>query len=405
MAFFGSEPDAATSSNFGSTPDQSSGPNFGAQPSVGTAPTSNASVTGVNEVSQEGSVAAEGAYNDADSAVSGYHFVSDLEPGEDYTLEAHRLEDDLDPAMWVFEGNRSFEDFEDSGTLDDGNFTYQTVGHRDFADDEIWFADGPHEDPRSEITAPASGEVTAVVTNFASGNDDGGDGRFDYRLDVTRDNPGEGEADTIELSNPGASSQSGSSFFSDYVTLHFEGIVGPGQADFIPDGYMGFDWVNGGAVDESTHTESGYNNVIQSGRASFLNALARDASITQSEGKSFDLVSGYFAAAWNNDLKVVIEGVRDDEVVGTTEMTLSPDSVEVDFLGGAAPDAVDPTFSGSFNNLDEVLMVSSGGTAAFENLDTDENQHFTMDDLIVLVGQSDGSTAEDGQPFFGADIG
>ncbi len=54
-----------------------------------------------------------------------------------------------------------------------------------YGDDEIPFEDGPFGDPMAEFVAPESGQFTIVVTNFASGPDDGGDGRFDYHLNVT----------------------------------------------------------------------------------------------------------------------------------------------------------------------------------------------------------------------------
>jgi hypothetical protein len=133
-----------------------------------------------------GSVASDGGFSEADPEASGYHYISNLIPGSEYTIEAHRLEDDLDPAMWVFANHHTYEDFVESGTLTYGNFQIQdaTIGYLDFADDEISFPSGPWGDPRSEVEAPESGELTVVVTNFASGSDDGGDGRFDYRVDV-----------------------------------------------------------------------------------------------------------------------------------------------------------------------------------------------------------------------------
>lgn|GEM_PF-6518219 len=53
-----------------------------------------------------------------------------------------------------------------------------------FADDEIP-NHGPFGDPRTIIyTAAADQCITAIVTNFLSGPDSGGDGAFDYMIGV-----------------------------------------------------------------------------------------------------------------------------------------------------------------------------------------------------------------------------
>ena len=130
-----------------------------------------------------GSVSSSGDRGTPDDSLSSYHFLT-LTPGQEYSISALREEYDLDPALWLFEGHRSYQDFLDSGTLaDDNEFSSSTTGYLGWADDEIDHP-GPHEDALLTFTAPESGRVTAVVTNFSSGPDDGGDGRFDYRLEV-----------------------------------------------------------------------------------------------------------------------------------------------------------------------------------------------------------------------------
>lgn len=125
-----------------------------------------------------GSVASSGSYRSTDDSQSGYHQFS-VEPGTTYRAEVERLEDDLDSALWVFEGLLTEDDFEDD------YFSYSDPRLLTYGDDEIPFEDGPFGDPMAEFVAPESGQFTIVVTNFASGPDDGGDGRFDYHLDVT----------------------------------------------------------------------------------------------------------------------------------------------------------------------------------------------------------------------------
>lgn len=202
MAFFGSAPSTAAAPSFSPAPATSnnpvfeeapkttsnplfssasstSGPNFSEAPAKSSVPFFGASSGGLS-----GSVSAEGDDEDADDALSGYHFLT-VTPGEDYTIRALREELDLDPAMWVFSGHSTYEDFQKSGELvggdqfDDGMSSY--LGD---ADDEIDVEDGPWGDPEIVITAPESGRVTVVITNYLSDGDDGGDGRFDYRLEV-----------------------------------------------------------------------------------------------------------------------------------------------------------------------------------------------------------------------------
>lgn len=124
------------------------------------------------------SVSSAGGRATVDDTLSGYHQFDNVEPGATYRAEAHRLEDDLDPAMWIFEGLLTAEDFADP--------TFSTSDSRYIGDgdDEISFPNGPYGEPRIEFDVPESGEFTVVVTNYLSGPDDGGDGRFDYRLEV-----------------------------------------------------------------------------------------------------------------------------------------------------------------------------------------------------------------------------
>jgi hypothetical protein len=102
--------------------------------------------------------------------------------GDEVTIEGLRNEDDLDPAMWVYEGVFS-NTSEFAGGFESG-FDQGDPGFLDFADDEIPPPSGPWGDPRSTITLtlPGTGQYTVAVTNFSSGPNDGGDGLFDYQI-------------------------------------------------------------------------------------------------------------------------------------------------------------------------------------------------------------------------------
>lgn len=130
-----------------------------------------------------GSVSVAGRYYSADSALSGYHVITGMEPGTLYVFTAARLEAALDPAMWLFANAHTYEDFLESGTLTNDQFISGTIDYLAYADDTVPAnIPGPWSDPQATINAPESGIVTAVVTNFASGPEADGDGRFDYEL-------------------------------------------------------------------------------------------------------------------------------------------------------------------------------------------------------------------------------
>lgn len=98
--------------------------------------------------------------------------------GEEITITVGRAESDLDPAFYVFEG--LFEDTAEFGAF------FDTTDPRfvTFADDEIPSATGagPFADPSTTIAFGESGVLTVAVVNFASGPNDGGDGRFNFGI-------------------------------------------------------------------------------------------------------------------------------------------------------------------------------------------------------------------------------
>jgi hypothetical protein len=130
-------------------------------------------------VSNSGSISSGGAYDDygayRDPEAARYWQFSG-NAGDSVTLEVSRQEQDLDPALWVFEGT-----FSDTSTF--GNdIDYSDPGYLEFADDENWINSGPYGDPVANLTLPSTGDYTAIVTNYLSGPDDGGDGAFDYQI-------------------------------------------------------------------------------------------------------------------------------------------------------------------------------------------------------------------------------
>jgi Bacterial Ig domain len=129
-------------------------------------------------------VSATGVYNDFDPLTNrADYWAIELKAGESIVVEGARLEEDFDMSLWLF--NKIITDpvteFANgfSGKLDsnDAGFLY-------FADDEIE-VNGPYGDPRTIIYTAATDQcITAIVTNYASGSNTGGDGAFDYMIGV-----------------------------------------------------------------------------------------------------------------------------------------------------------------------------------------------------------------------------
>lgn len=122
-----------------------------------------------------GSVNSTSGFTSSDPADSDYWFFN-LTAGDSVVVQVHRLEQDLDPALFIFEGTIS-DPFAQLGA----NIPFSGSGFIGWADDEI-SNPGPFGDPYLTFTAPSTGTYTAIITNFLSGPNDGGDGRFDYEI-------------------------------------------------------------------------------------------------------------------------------------------------------------------------------------------------------------------------------
>lgn len=130
-------------------------------------------------------VSALGVYDDFDPLTNKADYWSiELKKGESIFVEGSRLEQDFDMSIWLF--NKVITD---PVTNFAGGFSNKIdsadPGYVDFADDEIAVPGGPFGDPRTIIyTADTDQCITAIVTNFLSGPNNGGDGAFDYMIGV-----------------------------------------------------------------------------------------------------------------------------------------------------------------------------------------------------------------------------
>lgn len=134
-----------------------------------------------------------------DDPNAGVYFWFSGNAGDVVTITVARLEQDLDPAMWLFEGN--FDD-----TLQAGNGVTSGLDKRDagflrHADDELAHAGGFGDPQIADFVLPTTGYYTAIVTNFLS-RSDGGDGWFEFS--ITCDGcGGSSELSVIGVPEPG----------------------------------------------------------------------------------------------------------------------------------------------------------------------------------------------------------
>ncbi|NJN05053.1 MAG: PEP-CTERM sorting domain-containing protein [Leptolyngbyaceae cyanobacterium RM1_1_2] len=133
-------------------------------------------------VSKFDSISNDSAFNSFQDPETGRFFSFFGNQGDVVTIEALRLEQQFDPALWIFEGifSDTTEFFGGFSDLID----FEDLGFLNFADDEIFNPGGSFGDPFVVVvlTLPGTGQYTAIMTEFLSGDDDGGDGLFDYQI-------------------------------------------------------------------------------------------------------------------------------------------------------------------------------------------------------------------------------
>jgi len=163
--------------------------------------------------------------------------------------------------------------------------------------------------------------------------------------------------------------------FETTTTIDFEGLVARDSVDQIPNGYMGLDWDNAGAIGDQLNPSSGYPTALNSGTTTAYDM--RGAGLAFSDAaQDFDFLSGYFAAAWNNDNTVSVIAYDDGAEVGRATFRVDQFTrASVDFANATATGVdsgvgIDPVFTGRFTSIDRVSIDGSGS-------------HLSMDDLII----------------------
>ncbi|MBD2495699.1 PEP-CTERM sorting domain-containing protein [Nostoc sp. FACHB-280] len=105
----------------------------------------------------------------------------------------------------------------------------------------------------------------------------------------------------------------------------------------IPNGYGGLNWRNFGYLDTVLFNAnpSGYiNGTISSPNVAF-NRFGVPATVSRQRGL-FDFNSAYLTGAWNNNLKILVEGFASGITKYSTTVTVnstSPTQINFDFLG------------------------------------------------------------------------
>jgi hypothetical protein len=135
----------------------------------------------------------------------------------------------------------------------------------------------------------------------------------------------------------------------------------------ITNGYRGFAWNNFFALNTINHIPSGY----VAGRISQPNVAYNGGGnpAQLSNVNPFDLYSGYFTGAWNDDLRL--------EVKGYIGVTLAYDNTYT--LSATAPSLLNFDYLG----VTSVDFISSGGTPHPGY--TGAGTHFAMDNLSVTI--------------------
>ena len=144
------------------------------------------------------------------------------------------------------------------------------------------------------------------------------------------------------------------------TTLTFDNLSPGSDYSLVPDGYGGLQWNNFGVISGGGQPlYSGYYNGMVSSPNVAFDPYGAPASITSTT--SFDLISAYLTAAWQNGLQLEVQGF-----VGTT---LTYDNTYT--LNISAP----TFFQFKYLGVDEVDFIRNSSYS----------QQFVMDNLTVSV--------------------
>ena len=121
-----------------------------------------------------------------------------------------------------------------------------------------------------------------------------------------------------------------------------------------------------------TEAETGYLYGVTSGEQAFFSPYASSVEVSLDGGGLWAMESVWVNAAWNNELTINFQGLRDGQVVAEMEH-VHADATVAELI----------TFGNAFGGIDTLIVDSLGGTSA--GFDGINDQHFTMDDFTYSV--------------------
>jgi hypothetical protein len=166
------------------------------------------------------------------------------------------------------------------------------------------------------------------------------------------------------------------------TVLTFDDISTGSGIGVIPDSYGGFNWEKFTPEDGGTafrlqnvtsllgnpdYQDTGWFNSSVSGDFAVFNNGANPAWISSVDGQ-FDFDGAYFTSPYNNGLSVTVEGYLAGQLLHSS--TIALDNIN------------DPMWFGfGYTGVDELRMVSFGGTEAPNILPSSDNRPFAMDNF------------------------
>lgn len=270
----------------------------------------------------------------------------------------------------VFDGGNGMDELNGGGGADE---LYGNNG-----DDKLWGEEGDDQLFGGRGDDMLYGGVGLDMLDGGQGDDTLDGGEDDDRLDGGKGDDeltGGAGSDVFVLSQ-------GNDTIIDFhplketdVRIDFEAAQIDEIGNPMPPGYAGLTWDQAGVIKADTYllNPSGYQAVLNSGDAVGFDLNMDGLSFSDTEN-DFNFSSGYFAAAWNNNLTVTFTAFDDDEVVGTATFTLDPEKTYIDFSSS-------PEIIGRFTSIDSVSINSYGGEDA-EGL-PGSGDFFAMDDLTL----------------------
>ena len=168
------------------------------------------------------------------------------------------------------------------------------------------------------------------------------------------------------------------------IVADFEGLDTPNTETYVITGgftsHAGLSWYcpealgidYQAAVYRPTEAETGYAYGVTSGEQAFFSPYASSVEISLDGGGLWAMESVWVNAAWNNDLTINFQGLRDGQVVAEMEH-VHADATVVELI----------TFGNAFVGIDTLIVDSWGGTDA--GFGPGSADHFTMDDFTYSV--------------------